>query len=432
MLPQEFIRNKRNGLALSESDLESFFGGFLKGDVADYQMSAMLMAIYMKGMEPDETAIFTKIMRDSGTVFDWPFETQQIVDKHSTGGVGDKTSLVIMPLAILEGLKVPMISGRGLGHTGGTLDKLESIGINVFFDSKEASRMMDSLGGVFMGQTEEMVPLDRRLYAMRDVTATVESIPLIVASILSKKLAEGIGGLVMDIKFGSGAFMDTFEKAQTLANSLKAVGTHMGIKVKCLLTSMNSPLGEYAGNGLEVLECVELMQGKGPESTKELIVELTAEMVKLGYPERDDSEIRDSLRMRLSDGSALELFTKMVHAQGGDTSYIENPEKFKQAKVQVPLLAKKSGFISEINTRDLGMAILQMGGGRKLTTDGIDPWVGLGGLKRIGDRVETDEPIAVIYCNDQDQLRAASETVLSAYSIGENQAQDKLIAEIMK
>jgi pyrimidine-nucleoside phosphorylase len=431
MIPQEIIRIKRDGGKLSHDELKSFFYGYLKGDVADYQVSAMLMAIFHHGMEHNEMAQLTALMRDSGTVLDWPYDRKTIIDKHSTGGVGDKTSLVIMPLAILEGLKVPMISGRGLGHTGGTLDKLESIGINVFPDAKMAEKIMGEVGGVFMGQTEEMVPLDRKLYALRDVTSTVESIPLIVGSILSKKLSEGIGGLVMDIKFGSGAFMSNLDLGRQLAQGLVSVGNELGIQVRALLTSMNSPLGAFAGNGLEVFECIELMNGRGPESTRDLVLALTAEMVRLAQPDRTMDEILTTLKGHLDSGRALEVFTQLTKIQGGDVSYIESPEKILQAKFKSPVTLDQSGFVQSIDTRGLGLAILELGGGRRFMTDTIDPWVGLGDLKHVGDRVEKNEPIATIYANKESDIETVKAMLRKSYSIGEAPVEDPLIVETM-
>lgn len=429
ILPQEIIRKKRSGQALTEAELSSFFLGFLADKVADYQMGAMLMAITLKGMDPKETAVLTRIMRDSGRVFSWPYAKPHVVDKHSTGGVGDKTSLPILPLAILEGLRVPMTAGRGLGHTGGTLDKLESIGWNVFLGHDAAKAQVDRLGGVIMGQTEHLAPLDRRLYAMRDVTATVESIPLIVGSILSKKLAEGLGGLVMDVKFGSGAFMVERDDARRLALELQRVGQECGIQVRCALTSMDSPLGSMAGNALEIYECVEVLRGEGPKDTRELTIELTVAMVRLAYPERAPADIRARLERYLADGSAFELFLKLGAAQGADIGLLQEPKKLLRARLQAPVTKGSSGFVHRVDVRKLGLAVLELGGGRRLVTDKIDPWVGLVAMKRVGQAVASGEPVAVVHANDPELAARAVQLVSEAYEVGPTPGADVLIAE---
>lgn len=429
ILPQEIIRRKRDGLSLSEDELRAFFGGFLKGEVADYQVSAMLMAVLMKGMTHRETADLTRIMRDSGETFSWGPDRHLHVDKHSTGGIGDKTSIVLLPLCVLEGLIVPMMAGRGLGHTGGTLDKLEAVGFHVFPSPDQARKQVKDLGGVFMGQTEKIVPLDRKLYSMRDVTATVESMPLIVGSILSKKLAEGIGGLVMDVKFGSGAFMEKLDDARSLAEKLKAVGQELGLSVRCLLTSMNSPLGTYAGNALEILECLEVLRGGGPADTRELTVELGMEMVRLAFPERDADEVRRRLAAHLASGAAYEKFLAIARAQKADLMLLESPAKLVRAKTRVAVTAKATGVVTRVDTRKLGIAIIELGGGRRLSTDRIDPWVGLADLKRVGAKVASGDVLATIHANDEIQARAAKALIEEAYVVGEGDALDPLVAE---
>ena len=432
LLPQEIIRKKRQGLALSNDDIELFFHGFLAGAVADYQVAAMLMAIVLRGMTPDETASLTKTMRDSGRVMSWGGPTDEIVDKHSTGGVGDKTSLIIMPLCILEGLRIPMIAGRGLGHTGGTLDKLASIpGMNVFVSTAKARKILNDLGGVFMGQTEEIAPLDRRLYAMRDVTDTVESIPLITASILSKKLAEGIGALVMDVKFGSGAFMVGKTEALALAESIAAVGRASGLQVRCALTDMGSPLGASAGNSLEVIECLKVMHGQGPDSTRNLSVDLTTELVMLARPKEQPELVRKRLHDHLASGRALEVFSRIIAAQGGDVTFIENPSRFRAATIQSPVLARESGVIQSCDVRGLGLAIIELGGGRLHTADEINPAVGLSELKRVGERVEKGQPIAIIHADDERSRDVAQNRVADAYFIGSSATPESLIWKVI-
>lgn len=433
-LPQEIIRKKRDGLVLDPLEIEDFFNSYLKGKVADYQAAAMLMAILLKGMNRKETAHFTKVMRDSGNVLKWDYPQHIVVDKHSSGGVGDKTSLILLPLCALEGVKVPMMSGRGLGHTGGTLDKLEAIpGMTVRLPVEKARKIVADLGGVFIGQTPEIASLDQKLYALRDVTGTVESVPLITASILSKKLAEGIGGLVLDVKYGRGAFMDTLEKAKELAHSLVDVGKECGLSMRCLITTMQSPLGEYAGHSLEVEEVVQILKGAGPKSTKDLSLMLADEMIRLAFPERKETDVMKALEKRLQDGSAFEMFCKIIAAQGGDTKCLENTKKLPHAKIKRPVLLRTSGssdqYITSIDVRTLGLAIQILGGGRRLLTDVIDPGVGLSGLKRIGDKVSPGEPVAYIHGNSDAAIEQAISMVRDAYAAGRDILKDPLVQE---
>jgi thymidine phosphorylase len=426
VLPQEIIRKKRLARVLTEDDIASFFGGYLKGDVADYQVGAMLMAIVLNGMTREETTALTLTMRDSGQVLRWPGPNSQVADKHSTGGVGDKTSPILMPLCILEGLNVPMIAGRGLGHTGGTLDKLEAIaGMNVYPSADLAVQLFSRNGGVFMGQTDEIAPLDKRLYSMRDVTDTVESIPLITASILSKKLAEGIGCLVMDVKFGSGAFMQTKEDAIALAQSIAAVGQASGLKIRCVLTDMGSPLGDRAGNSLEIAECVDVLKGFGPVSTRELSLALAVEMVLLARPEEDRNQVRTRMERYLSSGKAFETFLRVIAAQGGDVRQLEDTQRLPMAPSKLAVNASSAGVVSGCDVRELGLTIVELGGGRKKTSDRIDPGVGLSSLKRVGDKVELGEPLAVIHARSDNDALSVLTRVQQAYKIEQNaRAQD--------
>jgi pyrimidine-nucleoside phosphorylase len=430
LLPQELIRRKRDGLELSEADIEGFFGGFLQGSVADYQVGAMLMAITLRGMNSSETATLTRVMRNSGTQLTWPYDRQLIVDKHSTGGIGDKTSMIILPLVLCEGLKVPMMAGRGLGHTGGTLDKLEAVGWSVFLSPEQIRAQMATLGGVVMGQTEQMVPLDRLLYAMRDVTGTVESIPLIVGSILSKKLAEGIGGLVLDIKYGSGAFMANKAEAIALAKELGQVGRSCGLAVQCTLSDMGSPLGTYAGNALEMIECCDVLRGKGPDDTRILSLHLATEMVLLAHPERDRQSIWQRLEKHLHDGTAWHMFLRLAEAQGGNTELLQNPERLLKAPIKKPVNATGGPVVTQINTRLLGLAIVALGGGRRLANEKINPWVGLSDLKRVGTKLEPGEPVAVIHAADASSADVAHNLVAEAYRLGEHAACPPLFEEI--
>ncbi len=432
MLPQELIRKKRLGHSLSPTEIEGFFGGFMRGEVADYQVAAMLMAVVLKGMDRQETTALTLTMRDSGRRLHWGGDLTEVVDKHSTGGVGDKTSLVILPLCVLEGLRVPMIAGRGLGHTGGTLDKLESIvGTNVFMTAEQSARLLNSLGGFFMGQTDEIAPLDKKLYAMRDVTDTVESVPLITASILSKKLAEGIGCLMMDVKFGSGAFMCAKSDAMALAESIVAVGSAAGLKIRCALTDMGSPLGDRAGNSLEVVECIEIMKGGGPLSTRDLSIDLATEMVMLARPYQNRADVRQRLVGYLSSGRAFETFAKIIRAQGGDTSLIEDVSKFRKAPVVLDVESDIGGAVVACDVRELGLAIVELGGGRRRSNDTIDPAVGLSHLKRVGDKVKPGDTIARIHAAAPDVAQHVAKNIKSAYSLGSDPHVEPLIWRIV-
>lgn len=428
ILPQEIIRKKRLGATLTPEEIQIFFGGYLKGEVADYQVGAMLMAIVLKGMTRDEATALTLTMRDSGMVLQWDGERRVIVDKHSTGGVGDKTSPILMPLCILEDLKVPMIAGRGLGHTGGTLDKLEAIaGMNVYPTTNFAKECLATNGGVFMGQTEEIAPLDKRLYAMRDVTATVESIPLITASILSKKLAEGIGCLVMDVKFGSGAFMQAKDDALALAESIAAVGSLSGLNIRCLLTDMGSPLGDRAGNSLEIAECVDVLKGVGPSSTRELSLDLAVETVLLARPGESPVAIRTRMEGHLNSGRAFEVFKKVIAAQGGDVRQLEDTSRLPQAAHTLEIKAKRHGYVSSCDVRELGLAIIELGGGRRKSTDKINPAVGLSHLKRVGDPITVGEPLAVIHADSGFSAENVAGRIQNAYQIADHASREELV-----
>jgi len=433
-IPQEIIRAKRDGQKLTAEQLKGFFAGYLAGDIPDYQVSAMLMAMLLKGLDQSETVTMTKISCDSGKTLSWPYPKNLVVDKHSTGGIGDKTSLILMPLCLLEGLKVPMISGRGLGHTGGTLDKLESIpGMNPKPSLSQAETLMRELGGVFMGQTEEIAALDRRLYALRDVTATVECRPLIVASILSKKLAEGLGGLVLDVKFGSGAFIADQRESRLLAEQLVSVAKGCGLNTQAFHTSMDSPLGTEAGNWLEIRECIDVLQGKGPSDCRHLSLELATAMVRMAYPNRDVEEIRKTLNGHLQSGRAFEIFCKLIRAQGGDANVLSSPAKMPNAKLVHHLKSSTSGYVKSIQVRELGVAIVELGGGRKSASDKIDPLVGLSKLSPVGTKVSQGDVLCEIHANDDESLRLATERVLRAYSIGSTKPKThQLISEVIQ
>lgn len=431
-LPQETIRKKRDGHTLTSQELELFFSGVLSGQVTEYQAAAMLMAIYFQGMSSGEVARFTEIMRDSGSRFDWGPETPMVADKHSTGGVGDKTSLIVLPLAVLEGVRVPMISGRGLGHTGGTLDKLESIGINVFLQEDDAVDMLKKFGGFFIGQTKNICPLDRMLYSLRDVTATVESFPLICGSILSKKLAEGLGALVLDVKYGSGAFIADKAESKKLAELLVNVGKECGVKVTALQTSMNSPLGDYSGNALEVYECIEILSGRGPVSTRDLSIELAAHMVQMTKHEESLDAIKSRMQMNLTNGKALEVFRNICVAQGADQKYFDTPDMLLQSRNKKPVLAKKSGWVNKIDVRQLGIAVIELGGGRRITTDSIDHSVGLSQTAHVGAELSEGDPLCYVHYNDEKDFEIVESIISKSYEIGASSEVDPLVAEVIR
>lgn len=401
MIPQWVIEKKRDGGALDEAEIRAFIAGFTAGTIPDYQMSALAMAIFFLGMTPEETAILTDAMMRSGDLvtFDaWPRPT---ADKHSTGGIGDKLSLMIAPLAASAGLAVPMISGRGLGITGGTLDKLETIpGYNTRLSVDAFKRVVAEVGCSIIGQTDRLAPADKKLYALRDVTGTVPSIPLITASIMSKKLAEGAETLVFDVKCGRAAFMQTQADARLLAQSLIRVGQALNRKASALITDMDQPLGRTAGNAVEVREAIETLKGKGPADTRYLTIELTAQMTVLGGIHPDCATARTELAQRLDDGRALAVFRRMIEAHGGDSRVIDDPRQFAQPGAIVEVPAPHSGTVASVDAQELGRLVLQLGGGRKTTADVIDPAAGIDWLVQAGDPVEAGQPLMRLLTKD--------------------------------
>ncbi len=394
----ELIAQKRNGHPLDPDDIRALIAGYTRGEVPDYQMSALAMAVYFRGMQPDELSAWTDAMLRSGDVLDLSHIPGAKVDKHSTGGVGDKISLPLAPLVAACGVRVPMISGRGLGHTGGTLDKLESIpGFRTDLPVERfvAQVADDDMRLGLIGQTEEIAPADKRLYALRDVTATVESVPLIASSIMSKKLAEGIDGLVLDVKVGSGAFMKTEADARLLAETMVGIGNRMGCKTVALLTDMSEPLGRMVGNALEVRESIDILRGGGPADVRALTLRLAVEMLVLGGVSRSDAEAR-TVEV-LDSGAALKRFRAIVEAQGGDPAAIDDPSRLAQAPHVEAFVAKKAGYVTAIDTARVGLAAGCLGAGRARTDDVIDPAVGLEICVRLGDRVDAGQPLARIH-----------------------------------
>ncbi|HEY7817830.1 MAG TPA: thymidine phosphorylase [Vicinamibacteria bacterium] len=415
----EVLKRKREGKELSREEIAFLVNGYTSGAVPDYQISAFLMAVCLRGMSAEETVALTETMLRSGAVLDFSSVPGPKIDKHSTGGVGDKTSLIVAPLAAAAGVIVPMISGRGLGHSGGTLDKLEAIpGFDVRLDEKRFHRVVSEIGFAMAGQTEAIAPADRKLYSLRDVTATVESFPLITGSILSKKLAEGIAGLVLDVKVGSGAFMKTREDAETLARSMLSTAGRMGTKAVALLTDMSQPLGTHVGNSLEVEESLLVLRGDGPDDLKRLCLRLTAHMLVLGgiAPGVEEGERR--AEKELHSGRGLEKFLDLVRAQGGDPRVADgNVLPIAREKREVP--APRSGFVSSMDTEILGTAAMVLGAGREKVEDRIDPAAGLIVRKKLGHRVEKGEPLVTLHYNDSSRLSEAEERVRRAYILSE-------------
>jgi len=399
LLPQEIIRRKRDGGVLSEEEIRYFVWGMINGAVSEGQVAALGMAVYFRGMTPDETAQLTRAMAESGDRLSWDLPGP-VVDKHSTGGVGDLVSLVLGPMAAACGGYVPMISGRGLGHTGGTLDKLESIpGYNALPDNDLFRRTVREAGVAIIGQTGNLAPADGRFYSIRDVTATVESISLITASILSKKLAAGLDALVMDVKTGSGAFMPTHEQSVALAESIVSVANRAGLKTSALVTDMNEPLAPCAGNSLEVAEAVRYLTGESRDGRLDgVVMALCAEMLLLAGLARDESEARKRLWDALDSGAAAEHFSRMVAGLGGPKDFIERYESYlPTAPEQVTVLSPERGYVADWDTRALGLAVVSLGGGRTRAEDGIDPAVGLTDIVRVGTFVEKGDPLAVVH-----------------------------------
>jgi pyrimidine-nucleoside phosphorylase len=391
------IEKKREGQELTQEEIEFLIEGFTSGEVADYQMSAWAMAVFFKGMTAVETQHLTTAMMESGNVLEYPEGSPAKIDKHSTGGIGDKTSLVLAPLLACDNNWVPMISGRGLGITGGTLDKLESIpGFNIHIDERRALAQLDSIGVFMIGQSADICPADKKLYALRDVTGTVPSQALIVASIMSKKLAENLDRLVLDVKFGSGAFMKTRKEAQQLAAAMTKVGKLMGVQVTHLLSPMDEPVGRTVGNALEVAECVEVLQGGGPPDVVKLVLDLA---------EKISTAKRAQLAAWLQDGIAWRKFISLVYAQDGDASSLEKLGEVHRAPVIQPFVAKSAGKITKMDAETIGRVSLLLGGGRKTADDAIDFAVGLSGIKKIGERVEKDEPLLMIHARTEQALR---------------------------
>jgi pyrimidine-nucleoside phosphorylase/thymidine phosphorylase len=421
--PQQFrvvdlIRNKRDGGALSSEEIGYIVDAYTAGTIPDYQVAAWLMAVVLRGMTREELAALTHAMLHSGEVLDLNFLPSKKVDKHSTGGVGDKTSLVLAPLVAAGGLYVPMISGRGLGHTGGTLDKLEAIpGFRVGLSVPEFHRVLKACGAAMIGQTETIAPADRKLYALRDVTGTVESPNLICASIMSKKLAEGTDALVLDVKTGSGAFMKKEEDAVHLAELMVETGKRMGKQMVALITNMDQPLGHMVGNAMEVQECIEVLHGGGPADLRELCLHLAAWMFYLGGTAKTVAEGKHQASEIIASGKAFERFRHMVELQGGDIGAIDDPSRLPSADHRVEVQSRSAGFVSAIQCEHVGTACVILGGGREKKEDSVDPAVGIVIHKKIGDEVFAGEALCTIHCHSDAQAVRARKLLEESYTI---------------
>ncbi len=427
MLPSEIIKKKRNGSQLTEEEISFFILGYTRGEIPDYQMAALLMTIFLNGMNNDETLHLTNTMLNSGIVVNTESLSGFKVDKHSTGGVGDKTSLILGPIVAGCGIYVPMISGRGLGHTGGTLDKLESIpGFNTQQSLEKFIEITKKIGTCFIGQTNEICPADKKIYALRDVTATVESLPLICASIMSKKIAEGIDGLVLDVKYGSGAFMKTPEKATELAKKLMAIGHGYGKKVVALITSMNQPLGRFSGNAWEVYECLEIMKGHKSISvdgydlyndTRELSLQLSAQMIHLSGKTKDLDSAYTLAKDCLDSGLALKIFDQMCREQGGDIS------KLKLSAHQIQFTVSQDGFIDSFDVEKIGLAGIILKAGRMKTDDQLDLLSGIEFHKKIGDPAKKNDVLFTLHSDQKDLFKNAADLLKLSFSITDKKPQ---------
>jgi pyrimidine-nucleoside phosphorylase len=463
LLPAQVIQKKRDGKALTEEEIRFFVNGFTSGELPEYQMSALAMAVCFQGMNFDETMWLTRAMVESGKVVQWrPSKTPKLqhsttpfyCDKHSTGGIGDKTSLIIAPLVAACGVRVPMISGRGLGPTGGTLDKLESIaGFRTNLSLDDFQRLTDKLGCCMIGATPEIAPADKKFYALRDVTATVSCLPLIVASIMSKKLAENVDGLVLDVKWGSGAFMRTRETSLELAKAMVEVGKRYGKKMCALQTDMNQPLGDKIGNALEVRECIEMMSGSGGASVPlakqkttasqrlappdqndllEVTLALSAEMLLMARVAKNVAAAREMLQKKLANGEALKKFAEMIEAQGGDARVCEDVKRLPVANHSRPIPAPKSGYVRAIECDQIGYAVIALGGGRKVSSDKVDFGVGFEQPKKIGDAVKSGEPLMMMHYSEAGQAAEAERMVQQAYTIEDKPVTERLPLIVQK
>ena len=430
----EIIKGKRNGKSLSDEEINFLINNYAEGKIPDYQFSAFLMAAFINGMTSDETSALTKAMLYSGEIIDLSSIKGSKVDKHSTGGVGDKTSLILAPIVAAAGVNVPMISGRGLGHSGGTLDKLESIpGFRTDLTLAQYKSVIKKCGAVLIGQTKEVAPADKLIYSLRDVTATVESIPLITGSIMSKKLAEGIDGLVLDIKTGSGAFMKTYKEAKSLADSLMKTAISFDKKVIGIITDMSQPLGNYIGNWLEVVESVEVLKGKDVPDLLKVTIALSGAMIYLGGKAGSIDEGIVKSKELIQNGKAFDKFIEIVKLQKGDLSYINNLSKYPKSKYTGKIFASKNGYLKSVDNYEIGMSGVELGAGRLTKEDKIDPKAGIIFYPKIGDKIKKGELIAEIFTDKREKLKLVKEKILNALSFSSKQViKPKLIQKIIQ
>jgi len=422
MLPQELVRKKRDGETLSPDEIAFFVKGLADGTITEGQVAAFAMAVFFKGLTIDERVALTLGMRDSGDVLDWSDVDAPVLDKHSTGGVGDNVSLMLAPALAACGAAVPMISGRGLGHTGGTLDKFDSIpGYQTQPDNTLFRKVVKEVGCAVIGQTGNLAPADKRFYGIRDVTATVESIDLITASILSKKLAAGLQGLVLDVKWGTGAFMAELDDARALAQSLVKVANGAGLKTTALLTDMNEPLASAAGNAVEVQNAVDFLKGTAIDNRLfDITVAQGGELLATGGLAADAEDGKDKMRTAFESGAAAEVFGRMVTALGGPADFMDKAELYlAKAPVQAPVYAEETGSVTGVDTRSVGLAVVALGGGRTAAHHVVDPAVGLTNLAGLGNTVDADAPLAIVHAQNEEQAERAAAMVRAAYQIGE-------------
>ena len=420
MRPQDLIMIKRDGGVMPADDVRAFIAGVSDGTIPDYQTAALLMAIYLQGMDAEELSAWADAMLHSGRVLDLSAVPGVKVDKHSTGGVGDKVSLCLAPLVAAAGVPVPMISGRGLGHTGGTLDKLEAIpGFSTNQTIEAFTDIVSDAGLALIGQTDDLAPADRKLYALRDVTSTVESIPLISSSIMSKKLAEGIDALVLDVKVGSGAFMKDLDRARELALTLQGIGKRAGKEVTAFISDMNQPLGRAVGNANETQEAIDILKGGGPADLWEITLRLGAEMLLLGRVAADEADARARMEKVRASGEGLERLRRCVELQGGDPSVVDDPTVMASPAHQRVVTAPRAGILQAVTTTQVGVAGMILGAGRKKLTDVIDHAVGITVKARLGDKLQAGDPLAVLHYNDESKANTAEPVLLDAFKLGD-------------
>jgi pyrimidine-nucleoside phosphorylase len=414
----ELIERKKRGGSLTDEELAWLCTGYLAGGIPDYQVSAWLMAVCWRGMSPEETLALTRAMVGTGATLDWSHLPRPAVDKHSTGGVGDKTSLVLVPLMAAAGLPFVKMSGRGLGHTGGTLDKLESIpGFRVELSLAEIRAQVERIGCALVGQSPELVPADGQLYALRDVTATVNSLPLIASSIMSKKLAGGADTIVLDVKYGSGAFMRTAQEARELARAMVQIGRGAGRRVAAVLSSMQQPLGRAVGNALEVREAIDTLSGGGPDDLWELTLELGAHLCLLAGEAGDPAEARERLTVLRDSGVAAEHFQALIRAQGGDPDVVDDPDRLPTAPHCAPVLLEREGWVARVDARTVAEAALELGAGRRVKTDTLDPGAGVLLHRKVGHPVRAGEPVAEVHAPDAPRAERAAALLRQAYRV---------------